>query len=255
MIASAASLSTASTSNLGGALTFFSRAPSDDFGGEIALTAGSENMLRGYARLETGVIAATALLTMGVGVVASAALLWANRPSTPVLTVPPRAVEVADHDGVGPQVLARRFGRPLCFKPGGGFGFLLGAFLCVFFVFHYGLFCAVHGTFLMVFVAMSEGTIADQGPVMMDVPGMFQFGLTSAPHVEYFVYAIIAFQALILIWEFFIKGEWKNTTPMAEMFAPYGRIIVLHFAIFAGAGALIFLVHLVNLAGVVTGRR
>jgi iron complex outermembrane recepter protein len=55
----AASLSTASTSNLGGALTFFSRAPSDDFGGEIALTAGSENMLRGYARLETGVIAAT----------------------------------------------------------------------------------------------------------------------------------------------------------------------------------------------------
>ena len=47
----AASLATASTSNLGGALTFFSRAPSDDFGGEIALTAGSENMLRGYARL------------------------------------------------------------------------------------------------------------------------------------------------------------------------------------------------------------
>ena len=55
----AASLSTASTSNLGGALTFFSRAPSDKFGGEIALTAGSESMLRGYARLETGVIAAT----------------------------------------------------------------------------------------------------------------------------------------------------------------------------------------------------
>ena len=52
----AASLSTASTSNLGGALTFFSRAPSNDFGGEIALTGGSESMLRGYARLETGVI-------------------------------------------------------------------------------------------------------------------------------------------------------------------------------------------------------
>ncbi len=55
----AASLATASTSNLGGALTFFSRAPSDEFGGEIALTAGSENMLRGYARLETGIVAAT----------------------------------------------------------------------------------------------------------------------------------------------------------------------------------------------------
>ncbi len=52
----AASLSTASTSNLGGALTFTSRAPDDDFGGQIALTAGSENMFRGYARLETGIL-------------------------------------------------------------------------------------------------------------------------------------------------------------------------------------------------------
>lgn len=51
-----ASLSTASTSNLGGALAFTSRGPSDDFGGEIALTGGSENMFRGYARLETGAI-------------------------------------------------------------------------------------------------------------------------------------------------------------------------------------------------------
>lgn len=52
----AASLSTASTSNLGGALTFTSRAPDDAFGGQIALTGGSESMFRGYARLETGVL-------------------------------------------------------------------------------------------------------------------------------------------------------------------------------------------------------
>ncbi len=52
----AASLSTASTSNLGGALTFFSRKPSDAFGGEVALTAGDESMFRGYARLESGAI-------------------------------------------------------------------------------------------------------------------------------------------------------------------------------------------------------
>lgn len=52
----AASLSTASTSNLGGALTFTSRAPEDTFGGQIALTGGTENMFRGYARLESGVL-------------------------------------------------------------------------------------------------------------------------------------------------------------------------------------------------------
>ena len=52
----AASLSTASTSNLGGALTFFSRSPEDAFGGQVALTGGTENMFRGYARLETGIL-------------------------------------------------------------------------------------------------------------------------------------------------------------------------------------------------------
>ncbi len=52
-----AALSTASSSNLGGALTFTSRAPSDAFGAEVALTGGSESMFRGYARLETGEIA------------------------------------------------------------------------------------------------------------------------------------------------------------------------------------------------------
>jgi hypothetical protein len=56
--------------------------------------------------------------------------------------------------------------------------------------------------------------------------------------VEYFIYAIIAFQVLVFVWEFVLKGEWRTTNPMAEMFAPYGRIIVLHLAIFGGAFAL-----------------
>src|SRR5690606_12613880 len=81
----------------------------------------------------------------------------------------------------------------------------------------------------------------EQADIVMDVPAMFVFGLNSGLHVEWFISAIIAFQLLVLIWEFLIKGEWKNSNPMAEMFAPYGRIIVLHFAIFAGAGALFLL--------------
>ncbi len=117
-------------------------------------------------------------------------------------------------------------------------GVLLGAFMSVFFVFHYGLFCAVHGTFLMVFISFGNGTMTEQPPIMMDVFAMFQYGLTSAPHMDLFIYAIIAFQLIVMIWEFGIKGEWKETNPMAEMFAPYGRIIVLHLAIFGGAFAL-----------------
>ncbi|OYW42989.1 MAG: hypothetical protein B7Z38_03160 [Rhodobacterales bacterium 12-64-8] len=123
----------------------------------------------------------------------------------------------------------------------GAGGLAMGTFLSAFFVFHYGLFCAVHGTFLMLFIAMGNGTMTEQEPIMMDVFGMFNFGMNSGLHVDWFVYAIIAFQVLVFVWEFLIKGEWKNTNPMVEMFAPYGRIIVLHFAIFAGAGALFVL--------------
>jgi iron complex outermembrane receptor protein len=52
----AAGLSTASSSNLGGALQFFSRAPSQEMGGTVQATAGSESMFRGFLRYDTGVI-------------------------------------------------------------------------------------------------------------------------------------------------------------------------------------------------------
>jgi hypothetical protein len=123
----------------------------------------------------------------------------------------------------------------------GAVGLLAGTVLSAFFVFHYGLFCAVHGTFLMAFASMGAGTLGDQPPIMMDVWQMFLFGMNSGLHVNYFVYAIIAFQVTVLVWEFLIKGEWKESNPMAEMFAPYGRIVVLHIAIFGGAFALFML--------------
>jgi iron complex outermembrane receptor protein len=47
-------LDVASSSNLGGALKFSSVAPADKFGGVGALTTGSENTLRGFARLDSG---------------------------------------------------------------------------------------------------------------------------------------------------------------------------------------------------------
>ncbi len=123
----------------------------------------------------------------------------------------------------------------------GGLGLLAGLGLCAFFVFHYGLFCMVHGTFLIGFASISAGPEAMSSMPMMDMVGMFDFSLNSGRHVDWILYAIIGFQVAVFLWEFLIKSEWKNTNPMAEMFAPYGRIIVLHFAIFAGAGALFLL--------------
>ena len=54
----AGGLDTASTSNMGGTLKFVSRDPSQDMGGELDATVGTESMHRLYGRFETGAIEA-----------------------------------------------------------------------------------------------------------------------------------------------------------------------------------------------------
>jgi iron complex outermembrane receptor protein len=54
----AGSLDTASSSNLGGTLEFFSIDPATEFGANVALTGGSDSDLRGFARFETGELGA-----------------------------------------------------------------------------------------------------------------------------------------------------------------------------------------------------
>lgn len=56
MMQGAGGLSTASTSNLGGTLQFFSRSPDGDLGGELAGTVGSNAMHRLYGRFDTGTL-------------------------------------------------------------------------------------------------------------------------------------------------------------------------------------------------------
>jgi iron complex outermembrane receptor protein len=51
------SLGTASSSNLGGTLQFYSRDPSAEFGGKVAMTAGSDGTLRPFARIDSGELA------------------------------------------------------------------------------------------------------------------------------------------------------------------------------------------------------
>ena len=56
-----------------------------------------------------------------------------------------------------------------------------------------------------------------------------------------FVVTIIALQAFLFVQDFLGRGEYRNAEVQTEMMAPYGRIIVLHIGIFAGAFAMIAL--------------
>lgn len=142
------------------------------------------------------------------------------------------------------NIIAGLMTLPRIFLAGASFGFrgvIAGLFFCGFFFIHYGLFCAVHGSFLIAFIGFGEGALDEVLPAVMDVPAMFAFGLRAGAHIDWFVFSIFAFQLMVFVFIFVLRREWKNTTPAAEMRAPYGRIVVLHFGIFAGAAALFIL--------------
>ena len=117
-------------------------------------------------------------------------------------------------------------------------GVLGGAFLGAFFTVHYGMFCFVHGVFVMSFFAMSSGAGGEAFP---DGPlELIGRATGMAPHMLLMALLLAAWQAVLLVWEFGVKGGWRTSNPNEEMMAPYGRIVVLHVGIFAGAAALIF---------------
>jgi hypothetical protein len=121
-----------------------------------------------------------------------------------------------------------RFGAP------GLLGCLFGV---PFFVFHYGMFCAVHGMFLMIFFQPADPV--QVSPDMLTMLQRLVFGsLTYARHMDWILVIVIAAHLFAFVTDFILKGGWKETTFEQEMGAPYGRIVVMHLGIFVIAGAL-----------------
>lgn len=112
--------------------------------------------------------------------------------------------------------------------------FALGAFFTV----HYGMFCFVHGVFLMAFAEISAD---GSGAIGFSPSGLLNYALTTGTAMVWFVGAILLLQLFLFARDFIFGGEYRETDPMSEMARPYGRIVVLHIALFAGFGLLAFL--------------
>jgi len=108
-------------------------------------------------------------------------------------------------------------------------------FIGPFFVFHYGMFCFVHGVFVSAFAHMSAGT---NDPGFPTPWGLIQEALASGASMPAFVLAIILVQIFLFLQDYILRGEYRETSIDQEMMKPYGRVIVLHIAIFAGAFAM-----------------
>jgi len=95
----AGSLATASSSNLGGTLQFFTRDPSEDFHVQTDLTVGSENTVRAFGRVDTGAIEALGGLRGYASVVHQTADKWKGGGEQKQLQYDIKAVLPLGEDG------------------------------------------------------------------------------------------------------------------------------------------------------------
>lgn len=99
--------------------------------------------------------------------------------------------------------------------------------LVPFFIFHYGMFWAVHGVFvfLLPVFASAAGTAAQPGPF-----GALDLGtlLTAAA-------GLAASHVISFFSNWIGRREYLGVTPQAQMLSVYGRVLVLHVTILGGA--------------------
>lgn len=121
----------------------------------------------------------------------------------------------------------------------GGLMLPAAAFFSAFFTFHYGLFCFVHGMFVVsLFGAADNG--AFMGDSLFDLAGAVG-GLFAANMNLAIGFASIVLWQIVQFILFLVRGDASRTNPLELMGAPYPRIIVLHVAIIFGGFLLMAL--------------
>lgn len=132
------------------------------------------------------------------------------------------------------------------------------AALVPFFLMHYGIFWVVHGIFVLTLpvfagIGSTVSSIASDPGLLVPLPSGFSLppglevgGSETASMADGVSPAsiILALIALLLshgasyYLNFIRGGEYRRVSPQAQMFAPYGRLIVLHLTIIVGAMAV-----------------
>jgi len=98
--------------------------------------------------------------------------------------------------------------------------------LSLFFCVHYGMFCFVHGVFVV-------GLFGGQLVAGFDLAGAARAVFAHAPNLFYGLLSIVFWQ-LVQFVLFLVRGEAKTAKPTELMASPYPRIVALHIAIIGG---------------------
>ena len=108
-------------------------------------------------------------------------------------------------------------------------GFAGALFLAAFFCVHYGMFCFVHGIFIFNFADINVAFLPTDA---------FK-AITSLYQGAGIILVLMAlFQLAAIIADYWPSRGKHFVDVKEEMFAPYGRVVVLHLGIFVGVAAL-----------------
>jgi Family of unknown function (DUF6498) len=100
------------------------------------------------------------------------------------------------------------------------------AALVPFFIMHYGIFWVVHGIFVLTLPMFA----------MMGADGAPDFGATVNPlAILFVVVCLFISHGVSYRLNYIGRAEYLRTTAAQQMFAPYGRLVVLHVTIIFGA--------------------
>lgn len=139
---------------------------------------------------------------------------------------------------IGAVNILKMAGSSLGFGP---VGVAVGAFVIPFFTFHYGLFCFVHGVFVMLVGSLGRGKAPDFEVSPAGLYRVVEGMARTEPGFLWSLAAIAGWQLLSFVTDWLAKGRFRDTNPMVQMFEPYPRIIVLHLTLFAGTIPVVLL--------------
>jgi hypothetical protein len=108
-------------------------------------------------------------------------------------------------------------------------------FVVVFFCFHYGMFCLVHGLF--VFMLFGSGRLG--GDPRASMSSGLEMALQS--HVGWALAALVISHGISFALNFVRAGEYRRTEVAVLMMQPYARILVLHVTLLASGFILVAL--------------
>jgi hypothetical protein len=103
------------------------------------------------------------------------------------------------------------------------------AALIPFFVMHYGIFWVVHGVFVFTLPAFGAMSGSSSG----DLTAGFEPGTILLALI-----ALAISHGCSYYWNFVRGGEYRRVSAAGQMFAPYGRLVVLHITIIFGGIAI-----------------